>query len=295
MQMYLNHIFTFKKIASFVLLTLTLLVFSVISGCATAPASAVAPAVVATGAAEGGGKLAAASAAPSPAADSTGRLAKDPFERYNRAVFNLNDSIDNAVLKPVAAAYRQAVPSPVRGGVSNFFNNIEDAWSLLNSVLQARPRNAIDNYMRVVVNTFFGLGGILDVAGEMGIERHTEDFGKTLGRWGVPAGPYVVFPLYGPTTLRDSFAISFENRNDLLNPIKPASDRYLVMGLRLVDQRTELLRVTGFLDDAALDRYSFARDAFLQKRRADISEGKDLPDEKFIDAPDYKEPVLPAK
>jgi phospholipid-binding lipoprotein MlaA len=218
----------------------------------------------------------------------TGRLAKDPFERYNRAIFSLNDSLDNAVLKPVATAYRTAVPSPVRGGVANFFNNIEDAWSFVNSVLQARPSKAIDSYMRVMVNTFFGLGGILDVAGEMGIDRHTEDFGKTLGRWGVPAGPYVVFPLYGPTTLRDSFAISFETKNDLLKPIRPISARNATYGLRLVDQRAELLRVTGFLDDAALDRYSFARDAFLQKRRADILEGKDVPDDKFVDAPDDK-------
>jgi phospholipid-binding lipoprotein MlaA len=275
---------TTKKRASFVLLTLTLLVFSVISGCAST-SEAVGTRPAATGSA--------AAASDEPVV--TGRLAKDPFERYNRAIFSLNDSIDNAVLKPVANAYRQTVPSPVRGGVANFFNNIEDAWSFVNSTLQLRPRNAIDNGMRVMVNTFFGLGGILDVAGEMGIERHSEDLGKTLGRWGVPAGPYVVFPLYGPTTLRDSFAISFETSNDLLKSITPISARNAAYGLRLVDTRAELLRVTGFLDDAALDRYSFARDAFLQKRRADILEGKNMPDDKFIDAPEDKEPAAPAK
>ena len=277
MQVDSKSYFLTKKIASFIHLTVTLLVFSVISGCATAPAPTVSP------------------MAQNEPAVVTGRLAKDPFERYNRAIFGLNDRLDDALLKPVASAYRQVVPQPVRGGVSNFFNNIEDAWSFVNSTLQMRPRNALDNGMRVLVNTFFGLGGVLDVAGEMGIERHTEDFGKTLGRWGVPAGPYVVFPLYGPTTLRDSFAIGFETKNDPLKAIKPTTDRNLAYALRLTETRAELLRVTGFLDDAALDRYSFARDAFLQKRRADILEGNGAPDDKFIDAPDDKEPSLPAK
>lgn len=279
MQADLNFRNTIKSRANLVFLTLTLLVFTVISGCATAPMPAAAV--------QTDGK-----SAQEPAL-ATGRLAKDPFERYNRAIFNLNDSVDNAVLKPVAIAYRGMVPSSVRGGVSNFFNNVEDIWSLVNSILQFRPRNVVDSYMRVTINTFFGLGGFLDVAGEIGIERHSEDLGKTLGRWGVPAGPYVVLPLYGPTTMRDAFAISFETNNDLLKPIKPAADRYAVYGMRLVDTRAELLRVTGFLDDAALDRYSFARDAFLQKRRADILEGKDAPDEKFIDAPEDREPSSP--
>jgi phospholipid-binding lipoprotein MlaA len=137
-------------------------------------------------------------------------------------------------------------------------------------VLQLRPEVATDSIMRFGVNSVFGLGGVLDVADELGIERHPEDFGKTLGRWGVPSGAYLVFPIFGPSTLRDSTTILIENRYDPVSHVNDIRLRNSATALRIVDTRANLLRLTNFLDDAALDKYSFTRDAFLQKRRAEI-------------------------
>jgi phospholipid-binding lipoprotein MlaA len=200
-------------------------------------------------------------------------------------MFALNEGVDKAVLKPVAQGYRAVTPQPVRAGVSNFFNNLEDLWSGLNGVLQLRPVVATENFMRFGVNTVFGLAGLLDVASEMGIESKPEDFGKTLGRWGVPAGPYLVFPLFGPTTLRDSTTIVLENKYDAISAIQDVKTRNSLTALRVVDTRTNLLRLGNLLDDAALDKYSFTRDAFLQKRRAEIYR----PGAGYED--DYKQPA----
>lgn len=211
----------------------------------------------------------------------------DPLERFNRGMFSINEGVDKAVLKPVAQGYRAITPQPVRAGVSNFFDNLEDLWSGLNGALQLRPVVAVDNFMRFGVNTVFGLGGVLDVASEMGIERHSEDLGKTLGRWGVPSGPFLVMPLFGPSTVRDAATITLENRFDPISGIDHVRTRNSATALRLVDTRTNLLRLGNFLDEAALDKYSFTRDAFLQKRRAEIYRpGQENGDDK---------PVAPAK
>ena len=203
----------------------------------------------------------------------------DPLEPFNRQMFAINEGVDKAVLKPVAEGYRAVTPQPVRAGVSNFFNNLEDLWSSLNGVLQLRPSVAADNFMRFSVNTFFGLGGVLDIASEAGIERHNEDLGKTLGRWGVPPGPYLVMPLFGPSTVRDATTITLENAYNPVAQIDHTRTRNATTALRLVDTRTNLLRLGNFLDDAALDKYSFTRDAFLQKRRAEIFRPGQDPDD----------------
>lgn len=209
----------------------------------------------------------------------------DPLEPFNRGMYSFNEGVDKAVLKPVAQGYRAVTPQPVRAGVSNFFNNLQDLWSGINGVFQLRPVVATDNLMRFGVNTVFGLGGLLDVAGEMGIERKPEDFGKTLGRWGVPAGPYIVFPLFGPTTLRDSTTILIESKYDAISAIQDVGARNSLKVLRVVDTRTNLLRLGNLLDEAALDKYSFTRDAFLQRRRAEIYRpGAEKED-------DYKQPA----
>ncbi len=194
----------------------------------------------------------------------------DPLEPFNRSIYTFNEGVDKAVLKPVAQGYRAIAPQPVRAGVHNFFNNLQDLWSSINGVLQLRPVVATDNFMRFGVNTVFGLGGVLNVADELGIQRHQEDFGKTLGRWGVPSGAYLVFPLFGPTTLRDSATIVLENRYDAVSSVGNVRVRNSLTALRAVDTRTNLLRLGNLLDEAALDKYSFTRDAFLQKRRAEI-------------------------
>jgi len=200
---------------------------------------------------------------------------RDPLEPLNRKVMQFNEGVDSIVLKPAATAYRNGVPPLVRTGVSNFFGNMSDAWSFVNSALQFKFQNAAENFMRLNVNTFLGLGGILDIASELNIERHREDFGQTLGRWGVPAGPYIVLPLLGPSTLRDTVALPVEREGDIVHHITPASDRNALYVLRAVDVRSNLLRLGGVIEGAALDKYSFTRDAYLQKRRAEIMDSTD--------------------
>lgn len=196
---------------------------------------------------------------------------RDPLEPFNRSVSRFNDSVDATVIRPVAVAYRDAVPSPVRTGVSNFFGNLRDFWSFVNAALQARPHEAAENFMRFNVNTFLGLGGVLDIASEMGIPRTTLDVGHTLARWGVPPGPYLVLPLMGPSTVRDSLGLVVDSRGDWIGQgVDHIPTRNSLYGLRIVDGRTQLLRATDMLDDVALDRYIFIRDAHLQRRESQV-------------------------
>lgn len=197
---------------------------------------------------------------------------RDPLEPFNRKVLEFNEGVDAVVLKPVATAYRDAVPPLVRTGVNNFFGNLGEGWNFVNSVLQLKFQNAAETWMRLNVNTFFGLGGILDVASDLNIERHREDFGQTLGRYGVPAGPFIMLPLFGPSTLRDTVALPVDRRYNLIQEIEPEGTRNGLYVLNVVDTRANLLRVTEVLEGAALDKYSFIRDSHLQKRRAEIYE-----------------------
>jgi phospholipid-binding lipoprotein MlaA len=194
----------------------------------------------------------------------------DPLEPFNREMSKFNENVDAVVLKPAATAYRQAVPPLVRTGVSNFFGNLADAWSFVNSLLQFRLQDAEESLARFHVNTMFGVFGIFDVASNLNIERHREDFGQTLGRWGVPPGPYIVLPLLGPSTLRDTIALPVDWRGDLIYQLPHGEERTALRVLRVVDVRSNLLRVGNVINEAALDKYSFTRDAYLQKRRADI-------------------------
>ncbi len=203
---------------------------------------------------------------------------RDPLEPYNRAMSSFNDGVDRAVLKPVATAYVAVTPSLVREGVTNFFGNLQDGWTFVNSVLQLRPQKAVDSIARFTMNTFFGLGGLLDVAGEAGIPKHNEDLGKTLGRWGVPSGPYLVLPLFGPSTLRDALTITAETAYDPVSQIDPTRSRNAVTVVRLINSRSKFLRLGNLLDEAALDKYTFTRDAFLAKRNADVARSAERED-----------------
>ena len=197
----------------------------------------------------------------------------DPLEPMNRQVARFNDTVDDAVLRPAATVYRKVLPSPVRTGVNNFFGNLSDVWSFVNSVAQLKMQNSAQTFMRVNVNTVFGLGGLLDIASEAGIDRHSEDFGQTLGHWGVPSGPYLMLPLLGPSTVRDTAALTVDYRGDMLHYVNDISVRNSLYALRVIDVRANLLRVGQLLDDAALDKYSFTRDAFLQRRRNEVYDG----------------------
>lgn len=193
----------------------------------------------------------------------------DPFEGYNRGMSSFNDGLDRAVFKPVATGYKAVTPDPVRTGVGNFFNNLGDLWSSVNNLLQLRGEAALDSFVRFNVNTLFGIGGLFDVASEARIRRHKTDFGLTLATWGVPSGPYLVLPVLGPSTVRDTAALPVDWWGD---PVTRSSDiplRNSMYALRLVDRRAQLLGAESVLESAALDKYSFTRDAYLQLRTPD--------------------------
>ena len=223
---------------------------------------------------------------------------RDPLEPFNRGVMRFNDGIDAAVLKPVATAYVEGVPPLVRTGVSNFFGNLSDVWSFVNNVLQLRLQHAGETWIRLNVNTFFGLGGILDIASDLNIERHREDFGQTLGRWGIGPGPFIMLPLLGPSTLRDTLALPVDMRFNPLRQISNEDVRYGFYGLRTVNTRANLLRVGTVLEEAALDKYSFTRDAHLQRRSGEIydsgprSRDSSTGSDSSTPAPDAGQPVV---
>jgi phospholipid-binding lipoprotein MlaA len=216
----------------------------------------------------------------------------DPWESWNRSVFNFNDSLDAGIVKPVATAYTTAVPHFVRTGVNNFFSNLTGVWTVVNSTLQLKPQAAVETFFRVTVNTFLGLGGVLDVASDMNIERHTADFGQTLGHYGVPPGPYLVIPLLGSSTLRDTLASTLISRGDLVWQLNSVAARNSLYALRLLDTRANLLRTTSVLEGVALDKYTFTRDIYLQIRRNDILDGKEPPEDP-TEAPEFKENTHP--
>lgn len=197
----------------------------------------------------------------------------DPWEGFNRAVFAFNDAVDEAVLKPVATAYRDYVPSFVRTGVANVFGNFDDAWSAVNHFLQGKPQGGLEMTMRVAVNTGFGLLGLLDPASEMKLERRSEDLGQTFAVWGAGTGPYLVLPFLGPSTVRDTVAkpADMALSPSLLSDRETGRAWLRVLGI--VDTRAQLLSTTDLLSQVALDRYTFVRDAYLARRRDQVYDG----------------------
>jgi phospholipid-binding lipoprotein MlaA len=199
--------------------------------------------------------------------------ARDPWEPMNRSIYQFNDAIDTVALKPAAQLYVKVLPSMVRTGVSNFMGNLGAVWSMANSALQLKGQATAETFMRINVNTFMGLGGILDVATEMGLEKRREDFGQTLGYWGVQPGPYVVLPLFGPSTLRDALAFPVDMQGNVTNSLADQATRNALFVTRLVDMRAGLLKTVDAINASSLDPYSFVRDGFLQKRLNDIHDG----------------------
>lgn len=214
---------------------------------------------------------------------------RDPMEPFNRGVYSFNDAVDRAVVKPVATVYRDVLPSPVRTGVHNFFYNLQDLWSFVNNTLQLKGEGAGNSIVRFGVNTVFGLGGLLDIATEMRIERFPEDFGQTLGHWGVGAGPYVVLPLLGPSTVRDTVALPVDWSGNVASDISDIPTRNSATVLKLVDTRAGLLDASKMLDEVALDPYTFTRDAFLQRRRSLVYDGN--PPDEAVPQPNYNTPA----
>jgi phospholipid-binding lipoprotein MlaA len=213
---------------------------------------------------------------------------RDPMESWNRGVFGFNDTVDAAVVKPVAKTYKAVVPNVVRTGVGNFFSNLDDLWSGVNNALQLRGRDTADSFGRFLINTTWGLGGLLDIASEMGMERHNANFGLTLGRWGVGSGPFVVIPFWGSSTLRDTGALVFDIKGNPVNRIDDVPRRDILTLVNLIDTRATYLKAGEVVEEAALDKYSFTRDAFLQRRRNQVYDGNPPEEE---EAPDPSAPA----
>lgn len=208
---------------------------------------------------------------------------RDPLEPMNRAIYTFNDGVDTVLLKPIAEVYTAILPDFVRTGISNFFANINDIIIALNNLLQGKVGNAFSDVGRIMINTTVGVLGVIDVASELGLEKHDEDFGQTLGYWGVGDGAYLVLPFLGPRTVRDTAGLVGDVYTDPMAYIDPVRDRNAAWGLRFVSRRAELLSASKVLETAALDPYDFMRDAYLQRRRNQVYDGNP-PREKDADA-----------
>lgn len=198
---------------------------------------------------------------------------KDPFEGFNRAMFAVNEGLDTVAFKPLAKGYDAVAPLPVKTGVGNFFGNVRDVWTALNNLLQGKVGDAASDVGRVLVNTTVGIGGVFDVATEMGLQKHEEDLGQTLGKWGVGAGPYFYWPIIGPRTTRDTLGWAVDTHFDPVWNIDDVSLRNTLVGVRFVDTRASLLPSDKVVEEAAFDKYSYIRDAYLQHRRSEIHDG----------------------
>ncbi|PJC96966.1 ABC transporter [Janthinobacterium sp. BJB1] len=239
--------------------------------------------------------------AASVSACATGTNPRDPLEGYNRAMFKFNDTVDQVALKPVATAYKTVTPSFVQTGIGNFFGNLADVWSAVNNLLQGKGEAGLQDVVRVSMNSTFGIFGLIDFASQAGIPKHSEDFGQTLGWYGVQPGPYVMLPLLGPSTVRDTVALPLDITGDPWRYKDPVNVRNIGTVTRVVDKRAALLDATNLMEAAALDRYEFIRDGFLQARESKVFDGDtDRRDRKVPkndtsdDAPEYDAKPQPA-
>lgn len=203
----------------------------------------------------------------------TSGSSKDPIEGFNRAMFAINEGVDQAVVRPVAVGYDTVMPGPLKKGVTNFFSNIADLFIGVNNLLQGKVANGVSDFGRVLVNSTVGLLGLLDVASDIGMEKHDEDFGQTFGRWGIGSGAYVVLPLLGPSTVRDSVGLVVDVKTNPVPYLDNVSARNSLLALNLIDKRASFLAADKVVEAAALDKYSYIRDAHLQRRRNLIYDG----------------------
>lgn len=212
---------------------------------------------------------------------STGTNPADPWESANRKIFAVNDALDTYALRPVAKGYQNAVPLPARTQVSNFFGNLEDLWIGTNNLLQGKGRAGLSDFGRFALNSTVGMLGFFDVASEIGLEKHEEDFGQTLAVWGVSDGPYVMLPLFGPSTLRDAAGRVPDTFADAVRYVPQIPVRNSLTGTRAINARSQLLGADDALGQASLDKYSFLRDFFLKRRRSQIYDGHPPRDDDF--------------
>jgi phospholipid-binding lipoprotein MlaA len=199
---------------------------------------------------------------------------KDPIEGFNRAVFAFNEGLDTVLIRPVAKGYETLLPGFVRTGVSNFFSNVADIFVAVNNLLQGKPAEAVNDGARVLFNSTFGMLGIFDIATDIGLEKHEEDFGQTFGRWGAGPGAYVVVPIFGPRNVRDTVGLVLDQATDPVGNVDHIPTRNSLSVLRLVSGRAGLLAADKIIEEAALDKYSYVRDAYLQRRLNQVHDGR---------------------
>jgi phospholipid-binding lipoprotein MlaA len=223
-----------------------------------------------------------------PAAGKPARSERDPFERVNRAVFSFNQTLDDVVLRPVATAYVRFVPEPLQMIAGNFLSNLLDPYIGLNNLLQGKPAAAASDMTRFMLNTVLGFAGFGDPASDMGFRKHNEDFGQTLGVWGFATGPYLVLPLFGPSSLRDGAGFAVDSYTALINRFDENSVRNSLAALAVIDTRAGLLPADRLLEDA-LDRYLLVRDSYLQRRRSLVHDGDPPDPEEDDDQPPEEE------
>lgn len=198
---------------------------------------------------------------------------RDPLESYNRAVFRFNTDFDKAFMRPIAIGYRKITPEPVDRGITNFFQNLADVTSAANNVLQFKMSRAGSDVGRIFINTTVGVLGFIDVATNVGLPSYKEDFGQTLGYWGLEPGAYFVLPFLGPSTMRDTIGTAGDFVTDPLFNLRQSEVHWGLLGLRAVDERADLLTAVDIVEDAAIDPYSFIRDAYLQRRLSLVYDG----------------------
>lgn len=204
---------------------------------------------------------------------------RDPLEPMNRAIFTFNDSVDKAVFKPLAKGYKAVTPTPVQNGVRNVFSNLDDVTEFANNLLQFKIQAASSDLMRVAVNSTFGFLGLFDIASEMRLPKHNEDFGQTLGRWGFHSGPYLVLPLLGSSSFRDGVGLAVDsNYLDPIYKIKHIASRNDALAVKSISRRADLLDASNILEEAALDKYDYTRDFYLERRRGLVYDGHPPPE-----------------
>ena len=198
---------------------------------------------------------------------------RDPLEGMNRALYAFNDGFDTVLAKPLAVGYKAVVPDPVRTWVRNFFANLVDPWIGINNLIQGKPADAVVDWARFAFNTTLGVFGINDVASTMGLEKHDEDLGQTLGRWGMDDGAYLIIPFWGSSSMRDGLGLMGDLYVDPVWRHRPTRERNVAVVLRYTSRRADLLDASRILEEAALDKYVFQRDAYLQRRRSLVYDG----------------------
>ncbi|MCP3669923.1 MAG: VacJ family lipoprotein [Gammaproteobacteria bacterium] len=208
---------------------------------------------------------------------------RDPIEGFNRVMFEFNDALDRVLIKPLAKGYRAVMPSPVDKGITNFFSNLDDVGSAINNLLQFKLKRSASDVGRIVVNSTVGILGFIDVASNMNLEKTGEDFGQTLGVWGVGPGPYIVLPIFGPSGGRDVIGMAADWITDPVTHVNPVEVKNSLIFIRAVDKRADLLGASRVVEEAALDKYEFMRDAYIQKRESDVNDGNLMFEDEDID------------